>query len=197
MGCQNPPNDVFVDLDAEGFNQLLGNPGAAETRIALLEFNDGSDQFRGWSLGTRFALAGSGIEPPVLVCLKGRLKSEQGRGFKNHRATQNPARMQKQGPESQEQALGGAERLGARLRGRLIMSSWCLSRRLSPTTALTPPGRSSLAKVAIKCASSAIISLIMGELYVWFAQATRPPGSEDENQQFAMHRSAVILFGLM
>ena len=78
--------------------------------------------------------------------------------------------------------------MGARLRGRLIMSSWCLSRRLSATTALTPPGPSSLAKVAIKCASSASISLIMGELYVWFAQATRPPGSEDENQQFAMHR---------
>jgi hypothetical protein len=37
------------------------------------------------------------------------MKSEQGRGFENHRATQNPARMQKQGPESQEQPLGDAE----------------------------------------------------------------------------------------
>jgi hypothetical protein len=33
------------------------------------------------------------------------MKSEQGRGFENHRATQNPARMQKQGPEPQEQPL--------------------------------------------------------------------------------------------
>ena len=89
MGCQNPPNDVLVNLDAEGFSQLLGNPGAAKPRIALLEFNDSSDQFRGWSLGTRLALAGSEIEPPVLACLEGRMKSEQGRGFENHRATQN------------------------------------------------------------------------------------------------------------
>ena len=109
IDCQNPPNDVLVDLDAEGFSQLLGDPGAAETRIALLKFNDGSDQFRGWSLGIRLALPGSGIEPPVLVSPEGRMKLEQGRGFENHRAAQNPARIQKQGPVSQEQPLRGAE----------------------------------------------------------------------------------------
>jgi len=37
------------------------------------------------------------------------MRSEQGRGFENHCATQNPARMQKQGPEPQEQPLEGAE----------------------------------------------------------------------------------------
>jgi hypothetical protein len=43
MRCQNPPDDVLVNLNAESFSQLLGNPQAAKTRIALLEFNDGSD----------------------------------------------------------------------------------------------------------------------------------------------------------
>ena len=37
------------------------------------------------------------------------MKSEQGRGFQNHSATQNPARMQKQGPEPQEQPLQGTQ----------------------------------------------------------------------------------------
>jgi hypothetical protein len=55
------------------------------------------------------ALPGAGIEPPLLVCLEGRMKSEQGRRFENHRATQDSARMQKEGPKYQKQPLGGAE----------------------------------------------------------------------------------------
>ena len=45
MRRQNPPDHVLVDLDTEGFSQLLPNPGTAKARIALLEFNYGSDQF--------------------------------------------------------------------------------------------------------------------------------------------------------
>ena len=36
-------NDIFVDLDAEGIRDLLGDPHVAETRIALLHLNDGGD----------------------------------------------------------------------------------------------------------------------------------------------------------
>ena len=39
-------------------------------------------------------------------------------------------------------------RFGARRRARLLMSSWCFSTKDSATTALTPPGRTSLAMVA-------------------------------------------------
>jgi hypothetical protein len=95
MGCQNPPRNVLVDLSAKGFSQLLRNAWTTEMRIALLEFNNGSDQFRSWPPGAGLALVAPGIEPPVLVRFKGLVKSEQGRGFENHRATQNPARMQK------------------------------------------------------------------------------------------------------
>jgi hypothetical protein len=44
MSCQNPPDNVLVDLNAEGICHPLGNPGAAETGIASLEFHDGSDR---------------------------------------------------------------------------------------------------------------------------------------------------------
>jgi len=37
------------------------------------------------------------------------MKSEQGRGFEIHGATQHPARIQKQGPEPQEQPLHGTQ----------------------------------------------------------------------------------------
>ena len=41
--------------------------------------------------------------------------------------------------------------------------------------------------MVIKCTSNANRSLITGEIYAWLTLATRPPGSEGENQQFAMH----------
>ena len=85
------------------------------------------------------------------------------------------------------QALPGARSLPAtRFRGRLRMRSWCLIRRLSTTTALAPPGPSSVATMVIKCAISTSKSLITEETYARFTLATRPPGFEGENQQFAM-----------
>ena len=74
MGRQNPADDVLVNLDAEGFCHLLGNPGAAETGIASLKFHDGSDQFRGRPFGTGLVVPGPGVEPPVFVRFKGPMK---------------------------------------------------------------------------------------------------------------------------
>ena len=86
------------------------------------------------------------------------------------------------------QALPGGRSLPAtRFRGRLSMRSWCLIRKLSTTTALTLPGPSSVATmVIIKYASSASKSLTTEDTYATFTLATRPPGFEGENQQFAM-----------
>ena len=52
---------------------------------------------------------GPGVEPSVFVRFKDPMKSEQGRGFEIHGATQHPARIQKQGPEPQEQPLHGTQ----------------------------------------------------------------------------------------
>ena len=109
MGRQNPPDDVLVDLDAEGFCHPLGNPGATETEIASLEFHDGSDQLRGRPFEAGLVVPRPGVKPPVFVRFKGRMESEQRRRFENHGIAQHPARMQKQGPEPQEQTMSGAK----------------------------------------------------------------------------------------
>ena len=43
---EHPTNDIFVDLDAEGQSDLLGDAHAAEARIAPLQFNDRRDELR-------------------------------------------------------------------------------------------------------------------------------------------------------
>lgn len=48
-------NDIFVDLDAEGMRDLLGDPHVAETRIAAIHLDDGRDEFGGRAFGTGFA----------------------------------------------------------------------------------------------------------------------------------------------
>ena len=46
-----PTHNIFVDVDAEGVRDLLGDAHAAETRIAPLHLDDGRDEFRGGPLG--------------------------------------------------------------------------------------------------------------------------------------------------
>ena len=52
MDSQNSANDVFVDLDAEGQTDLLGNALAAPAAIASLRFHNGIDEFFRGSFGT-------------------------------------------------------------------------------------------------------------------------------------------------
>src|SRR5664279_1498379 len=44
--CQNSADHILVDLDAKALGQVLCHLWAAKTGIALLEFTDGSDEFR-------------------------------------------------------------------------------------------------------------------------------------------------------
>jgi len=39
-------NDIPVDIDAEGFGDLLGDSAATKARVALFERNDRLDEFR-------------------------------------------------------------------------------------------------------------------------------------------------------
>ena len=43
---QNPPDHIFVEVDAKGLGQVLRYLRAAESGIAPLEFTDGSDEGR-------------------------------------------------------------------------------------------------------------------------------------------------------
>ena len=76
MCRQDPPDHVLVDLNTESFSQLLRHPWTAKTRVALLEFKDGSDQFRCWSLGTGLAPPTCRVQAPIFVCFEGRMKCE-------------------------------------------------------------------------------------------------------------------------
>jgi hypothetical protein len=49
--CEDPTDHVFVNLDAEGESDLLGNALAAPSTIAPFHFNDGFDQLFGRSFG--------------------------------------------------------------------------------------------------------------------------------------------------
>ena len=51
MFREHAANDIFVDLDAEGMSDLLGDSRVSETRIALLHLDDGRDEFRGGTFG--------------------------------------------------------------------------------------------------------------------------------------------------
>ena len=53
MDSENPADHVFVDVDAEGQSDLLGNSLAAPGAIAPFHFNDRVDQFFRRSFGTR------------------------------------------------------------------------------------------------------------------------------------------------
>jgi hypothetical protein len=42
---KHPADDVFVDIDAKGSRDLLGDTGTADPRIAALERDDRVDEF--------------------------------------------------------------------------------------------------------------------------------------------------------
>jgi hypothetical protein len=42
---QHPPDDVFVDIDAEGVRDLLRDAGTANTRVPAFERDDRVDEF--------------------------------------------------------------------------------------------------------------------------------------------------------
>jgi len=44
-------DDVFVDIDAKGTGDLLGDTGAADPGIAALELDDQVDEFLRWLFG--------------------------------------------------------------------------------------------------------------------------------------------------
>src|SRR6516162_11273484 len=53
MFSQNPAHHVLVDVHAEGQRDLLSNSRTTPGRVTSFHFDDGIDQFLGWSLRTR------------------------------------------------------------------------------------------------------------------------------------------------
>ena len=57
---QDPSYHILVDFGAEGFGELLRNPRATKARVALLESDNGLDQFPSRPFGSwRASVAGT------------------------------------------------------------------------------------------------------------------------------------------
>jgi hypothetical protein len=75
--CENPANDVFVDVDSRGASNLLRNSFASPGAIAAFHFNDGIDQFFRRPLGTRPTNSFWGKQKPILLLDQRFVKMQQ------------------------------------------------------------------------------------------------------------------------
>ena len=53
---EHAPHDIFVDLDAKGVSDLLGDADTTELRIAVLHLDDGRDELLGRALRARLSM---------------------------------------------------------------------------------------------------------------------------------------------
>src|SRR5664279_2747224 len=81
MGCEDSANDVLVDVETEGQGNLLGNAWASPTWIALLHFNNGTNQIRAWAFRSRPRSAFCGKQKPVFSMNQSAMKVEKRRWF--------------------------------------------------------------------------------------------------------------------
>ena len=62
-------HDIFIDLDAEGVGDLLGNALIAESGVTKLHFDDRRDEFRRGTLRTGFGSSSRGGKQPAIFAL--------------------------------------------------------------------------------------------------------------------------------
>src|SRR5664279_1460656 len=80
---QNSADHILVKFEAKGLGQVLGDLWAAKTGIALLEFTDGSDQFRSGPFWTGLFLWTRGIKESIFEILERTMKAQQGGGLED------------------------------------------------------------------------------------------------------------------
>ena len=107
MCCQDAPDDILIDLDTEGVGDLLGNPRAAETRIAPFQLDNGVDQFLRRSFGTRFGPVAGREKPMILALEQCRVESEQGGRPQDEGSPEQPPSAEKQRPQTEQQSIQG------------------------------------------------------------------------------------------
>ena len=83
MCGQHSADHIFVEVEAKGLGQVLGDLGAAKSGIAPLEFTDGSDQFRRGPFWTRLFLWTRGVEESIVAILERTMKAQQGGGLED------------------------------------------------------------------------------------------------------------------
>jgi hypothetical protein len=89
MISENPTDHVFVDLDAEGQSDLMGNPLAAPCAITPFHLNDRVDQFSCRTFRSRTAGPAGREQQPVLLFRQHFVKMQQSRGLQDDSRAQN------------------------------------------------------------------------------------------------------------
>jgi hypothetical protein len=107
--CRNSADHILVDIEAKGLGQVLSDLRTAKTGIALLEFTDGSDRFRGGSFWTWLLPRTRRIEESIFQIPEPTMKAQQGGGLQDDGGAQEPTRPQELRKEPKENTVGGAE----------------------------------------------------------------------------------------
>jgi len=119
---EHAPNDVLVDLDAEGPSDLLGDAHAAEARVAPLHLDDGRDEFRRRAFGTGSAATRRGREEQYLRSTNALWNLSSVAGLTSAPSFgSRPGRINRVASPSTTRST--EVRFGARCRERLLMSS--------------------------------------------------------------------------
>jgi len=75
--CQDPANDIFVQVDPEGIGNLLGDAWTTIPGIATFELEDGLNDLLTWAFGPRLAPWFGREEIAVFPPNKGGVDSKQ------------------------------------------------------------------------------------------------------------------------
>src|SRR5262245_20425686 len=106
MFREHASNDIFVDVDAEGMRDLLGDAYTAEPGVAALQLNDRRDEFCRRSFGARFAAtADGGKEQTIFPIHQGFVELELRGRLDECAKLRNPARAHEQRCQPERHAI--------------------------------------------------------------------------------------------
>ena len=99
-------NDIFVDLDAEGMRDLLGDAYTAEPGVAALQLNDRRDEFCRWTFGAGVAATVAGGKEQTIFTIDQCLVELEQRCRLDERAKfWNPAGTHEQRGQRDQEAI--------------------------------------------------------------------------------------------
>jgi hypothetical protein len=104
--CENPANDVFVDVDSKGESNLLPNSFASPGAIAAFHFNDGIDLFFRRPFGTRPTNSFWGKQKPILLLDQRFVKMQQSGSLEDDRGPHNTRRTHQESAQTSDDAIG-------------------------------------------------------------------------------------------
>jgi hypothetical protein len=103
---EHTTHDIFVDVDAEGMRDLLGDAYTAEPGVAALQLNDRRDEFCRGTFGPGLAtMRRGGKEQAVFPIHQGFVELEQRCRFDERADLRNPAWAQEQSGQPEYAAI--------------------------------------------------------------------------------------------